>query len=79
MNLLKTYPNPRRNSHQTKWLSALLIISWLLAACGSDQQAPAVGDPAPDFTLGSTEGSSISLLDYQGKQPLLLYFHMAVG
>jgi thioredoxin-dependent peroxiredoxin len=34
-----------------------------------------VGEPAPDFTLPSTEGGDISLGDYKGKQSLVLYFY----
>ncbi len=36
---------------------------------------PRVGDPAPDFSLPSTEGRDISLSDYKGKQALVLYFY----
>lgn len=38
-----------------------------------------VGDVAPAFTLPATDGSQVSLTDYVGQQPVLLYFHMAVG
>lgn len=33
------------------------------------------GQPAPDFTLPSTDGRTIHLADYRGKQNVLLYFH----
>lgn len=39
----------------------------------------AVGDMAPAFTLPSADGQDVSLSDYVGQQPVLLYFHMAVG
>lgn len=61
------------------WLLGILLAAWLLAACASNQQALSEGDPAPNFTLEATGGGSVSLSDYQGKQPVLLYFHMAVG
>jgi peroxiredoxin Q/BCP len=35
---------------------------------------PAVGSPAPDFTLPSQEGSTVSLKDYRGKW-VVLYFY----
>ena len=33
------------------------------------------GDPAPNFTLPSSTGQSISLADYRGKQSVVLYFY----
>jgi uncharacterized lipoprotein YajG len=64
---------------QSGRLLGILLAAWLLAACASNQQAPNVGDPAPNFKLDATGGSTISLSDYQGQRPVLLYFHMAVG
>jgi cytochrome oxidase Cu insertion factor (SCO1/SenC/PrrC family) len=37
-----------------------------------------VGADAPAFTLANALGDPVSLSDYQG-QPVLLFFHMAVG
>lgn len=34
-----------------------------------------VGDQAPEFTLMSQTGDSVSLKDYRGKQPVVLYFY----
>lgn len=59
-------------------------VSWflalgLLAACSSSGPATAaVGQPAPDFTEMSVNGSSVSLSDFDGRS-LLLYFSMADG
>ena len=40
----------------------------------ADEKAPAVGSPAPDFTLNSQEGKSVSLHDFKGKW-VVLYFY----
>ncbi|NJL94908.1 MAG: redoxin domain-containing protein [Anaerolineae bacterium] len=70
------------------------LLGVVLAACGSDEEAAdnggtnatptaeqglQVGDAAPAFTLPATDGSQVSLADYVGQRPVLLYFHMAVG
>jgi hypothetical protein len=58
----------------------LILIVALLAACGvSGTEGLQVGDPAPAFTLPSASGEQVSLSDYQGSKPILLYFHMADG
>jgi peroxiredoxin Q/BCP len=36
---------------------------------------PAVGKPAPAFSLPSSTGQTISLADYKGKQVVVLYFY----
>ena len=36
---------------------------------------PRVGEPAPDFRLPSTEGRDLGLEDFQGRQPVVLYFY----
>ena len=37
-------------------------------------RTPAVGEPAPDFSLKSTSGQQVSLADYRGRQHVLLAF-----
>ncbi|MBD3304847.1 redoxin domain-containing protein [candidate division KSB3 bacterium] len=37
------------------------------------------GGQAPEFTLPDALGGTVSLSDYLGTRPVLLYFHMAVG
>ncbi len=71
-----------------------MLLSILLGACGQDKKNEAaqqptptqtvraglqVGDPAPFFSLPASDGSTVTLDDYKGKQPVLLFFHMADG
>jgi peroxiredoxin Q/BCP len=36
---------------------------------------PVIGRPAPDFTLPSTTGESVSLKQFKGKKTVVLYFY----
>lgn len=56
-----------------------LIILLLLAGCGRATGGLKEGDKAPDFRLPTATGTTVSLSDYVGKQPVLLFFHMAAG
>ena len=38
---------------------------------------PAIGSPAPDFTLASTSGNNVTLSDLKGKNVLLAFFPLA--
>ena len=76
---LPAHLNTQTKFRQTGRLALAILLAWLLVACSSGQTAPQVGDPAPDFTLTTTDGATVSLSDYQGQQAVLLYFHMAVG
>lgn len=63
----------------------LFILILLLAACGpatdaatsliqkGDPHGAKVGDPAPDFTLPTTQGETVTLDSFRG-QPVVLYF-----
>jgi hypothetical protein len=73
-----------------RWMSArpswmiltlvLLLMVPVLSACGpSNGQGLAVGDSAPSFSLPEATGGQVSLADYRGSKPVLLYFHMADG
>jgi thioredoxin-dependent peroxiredoxin len=54
---------------------ALAIVGLLVARSFSRSSAvPAVGSAAPEFTLPSQEGTSVSLKDYRGKW-VVLYFY----
>jgi hypothetical protein len=59
-------------------LPLLLFTSLLLTGCSSSNQGLSVGDTAPDFTLTSSDYQEVSLSEYAG-EPVLLYFHMALG
>ena len=64
-------------------LMLTLAIMLLLQACGGggdgdEVEGIKVGAKAPDFTLSSATGEEVSLDDY-ADQPVLLYFHMAMG
>lgn len=57
---------------------AAVLSAALAGACGDDGGAGLdVGDSAPDFTLPASDGSTVSLGDFD--EPVLLYFHMADG
>jgi peroxiredoxin Q/BCP len=36
---------------------------------------PVIGKPAPDFTLPSTDGGTVTLKHYKGKKTVVLYFY----
>ena len=55
------------------WLIYLLFVAVILGATGA--QALEVGDRAPDFTLRSTSGDSISLSQFKGKKGVLIQFY----
>lgn len=53
-------------------LAIIVLISLVMISC-SPNQIPQVGDKAPDFTLESIDGESISISDFRG-QPVLIVF-----
>ncbi|MEY2521294.1 MAG: thioredoxin-dependent peroxiredoxin [Verrucomicrobiota bacterium] len=57
-----------------KFLGVLLSVVALTCMLGADGHTPAVGQPAPDFSLPSMEGGLVSLKDYKGKW-VVLYFY----
>jgi peroxiredoxin Q/BCP len=55
-------------------LAVVLILIVLVPRLLSRSATPAEGAAAPDFTLPSQEGTSVSLKDYRGKW-VVLYFY----
>src|SRR3954469_5582699 len=45
-----------------------------MTATATHQQPPGAGQPAPDFSLQSTSGATVSLRDFRGKKNVLLAF-----
>jgi hypothetical protein len=63
-------------------LAAFLILftlAFVMTGCSVGQEPFGVGQPAPNFSLPTAAGGTVALNDYISKQPVLLYFHMAVG
>src|SRR5882757_2648711 len=52
----------------------LFAVGFGVRAMRAGDKAPAVGTPAPDFTLNSQEGKPVSLHDFKGKW-VVLYFY----
>lgn len=51
-------------------LIAVVIVAWQIFA----RSGPGVGEPAPDFTLTSTTGESVSLSDFHGETVVLNFW-----
>ena len=48
-----------------------------MTAAAKTSSLPAVGSPAPDFTLPSTSGSEVTLSELKGRKVLLAFFPLA--
>src|SRR5262245_121655 len=62
------------NNKLIKLGSFSLVALLCTAALAAFSSTPEVGKPAPDFTLKSNEGKTVSLKDYRGKW-VVLYFY----
>ena len=51
-----------------------LVLGFFKSEIGSWFEGPAVGRPAPDFTLHTPDGKEISLRDYRADRPAVLVF-----
>ena len=54
----------------------VLVSVTLLFFNAGDGMALKVGDKAPDFTLPSTTGEKISLSQFRGEKPVVLFFYL---
>lgn len=62
-----------------KCIFTSLLVLPLLLACSTQTSTPESLGQAPGFELEATDGRTVALADYTGQQPVLLFFHMAVG
>ena len=65
-----------QNGTMISKLMVALVCVGLLFFHVDDVMALKVGDKAPDFTLSSTTGEKISLSQYRGKKPVVLFFYI---
>lgn len=60
-----------------------IVYAFVLNTRRSAASAPSdialVGQPAPDFSLETTNGRQVSLADFKGRKPVLLYFSEGAG
>ena len=62
-----------------RWISIFMVVLVsvaLLFLNVGDVMALKVGDKALDFTLSSTTGDKISLSQFRGKKPVVLFFYI---
>jgi AhpC/TSA family protein len=60
-------------------IGVLVLIAVSCGGGSEDQPSLAEGDTAPAFSLPSAAGGNVSLSDFAGKKPVLLYFSMGPG
>ena len=65
---------------QIRRCTILFIVVFMSVALlffnAGDVMALKVGDEAPDFTLSSTTGDKISLSQFRGNKPVVLFFYI---
>ena len=65
--------------YMRRWISVFMVVLVSMALLFfnvGDVMALKVGDKAPDFTLPSTTGEKISLSQFRGKKPVVLFFYL---
>jgi hypothetical protein len=65
------------------FIAVALALAAIGTACsgqtGTKESGLRVGSMAPSFSLPSTTGGSVSLSEFRGRKPVLLYFSMGPG
>jgi AhpC/TSA family len=56
--------------------SVVLVLGALLLLGAGHVMALQVGDKAPDFSLPATTAEKISLADFVGKKPVVVFFYV---
>ncbi len=51
----------------------ILSLTLQMAGCGGITTVPDVGDKAPNFTMETTDGKSLSLSDFRGRSILIVF------
>jgi peroxiredoxin Q/BCP len=57
-------------------VSGALLLGILLLFSSNPAMAVQVGDKAPDFSLPSTTAEKVSLADFIGKKPVVVFFYV---
>jgi peroxiredoxin len=55
---------------------AMLLSAALLLLSSTPAKALQAGDKAPDFSLPATTAEKISLADFVGKKPVVVFFYL---
>ena len=67
-------PKPSAGAPSDEPSKATMLLGLLHSELGSPAMGPAVGDPAPDFTLPTPDGKDVSLGEVRRDRPLVLVF-----
>lgn len=62
---------------RTLMLGVLMVTGGLVAGVARADDAPAVGDLAPDFTLPGSDGETHTLSDLRGQYVVIAFFPKA--